>query len=252
LKENTMTGIFALALVLSAAPSFAADAVLTKISGPVFIRAGGSAKDLPAAGGEELLYGDSVKTGPGGAAHLLIGERGAVLVRENSSFALLGDPQNTSLRFTFGEFLIGLRHKLAKGESFRVRTPAAVAAVRGTLFWGKTDEKGTTYAGFGHTIAVTAKGKTVLVHAGETTTIPFGEAPAAVAPSQIPVTYTDNFRIDGSLQGLEALVNLPKSAPAASAPSAAPASIPAPAPKAAPVLSPDAPDAPDDNAAPAK
>jgi len=56
---------------------------------------------------------------------------------------------------------------------------------------------------------VTAKGKTVLVHAGETTTIPFGEAPAEVAPSKIPLSYTDNFRIEGSLQGLESLVELP-------------------------------------------
>ncbi len=154
-----------------------------------------------------------MRTGPGGSVHVLIGERGAVLLRENSAFLLQGNTRNTTLRFTFGEFLIGLRRKLEAGESFKVRTPSAVAAVRGTLFWGKTDEKKTsTYAGFGHTIAVTAKGRTVLVHAGETTTIALGEAPAEVKPSAIPLSYTDNFRIDGSLQDLESLVDLPKAA----------------------------------------
>jgi hypothetical protein len=226
-----MVRMLALAFALGAVPSHAADAVLTKISGPVFIRAEGSKKDLPAKGGEELLYGDSIRTGSGGAAHVLIGERGAVLVREHSFFTLQGEPQKTTLNFAFGEFLIGLRKKLEKGESFRVRTPAAVASVRGTLFWGKTDKKKTsTYAGFGHTIAVTAHGKTVLVQAGEKTTIPYGEAPAEAQPSGIPVSYTDNFRIGGSLQDLESLVDLPKTGAAA------------PAPKAAPAAEPDAPD----------
>lgn len=201
-----------LALFLAAAaPSFAQDATLAKIQGDVFVRAEGSKTFVPARGGEGLIYGDAVKTGPGAAAHLLLGERGAVLVRENSLFTLEGDPRATSLRFTFGEFLIGLRKRLGPGESFKVRTPASVAAVRGTLFWGKTDDKKTsTYAGFGHVIAVTAKGKTVLVHAGETTTVPFGQAPATVTPHQIPLAYTDHFRVDGSLQGLESLADMPK------------------------------------------
>jgi hypothetical protein len=213
-----MSRYLALAFVLAAAASFAQDAVLAKISGPVFVRADGAAKDIVAKGGEELLYGDAVRTGPGGSAHLLIGKRGAVLVRENSAFKLEGNPHDTTLRFAFGEFLIGLRRKLIDGETFKVRTPAAVAAVRGTLFWGKTDEKKTsTYAGFGHTIAVTAKGKTVLVHAGETTSIHFGEAPADVAPNPIPLSYTNNFSIDGSLEGLEDLVGMPKAGVAAPA-----------------------------------
>ena len=206
-----MRRFLALLFVLGTVPSFAQDATLSNVSGPVFVRAEGASKDVPAKGGEQLIYGDAVKTGSGGTAHLLLGDRGAVLVRENSFFVLQGNSRNTTLRFTFGEFLIGLRRKLEPGQTFKVRTPASVAAVRGTLFWGKTDaQKASTYAGFGHTIAVTAQGKTVLVHAGETTTIAFGEAPAPVKPSAIPVSYTDNFRIAGSLQGLESLVDLPK------------------------------------------
>jgi hypothetical protein len=213
-----------LALVLAAAPAFAADATVAKIQGRVYIRPEGGAKDLVAKGGEELLFGDAVKTGPGAMAQIDLDGRGAVLLRENSAFKLEGTPANTSLRFQLGEFLIGLRQALGKGESFRVRTPSAVAAVRGTLFWGKSDAaKTTTYAGFGHAIAVTAKGKTVVVNAGETTTVPLGEAPAEVKASTIPFSYTDNFRIGGSLQGLEELVEMPAEKPAEK---------PAPAPKA--------------------
>jgi hypothetical protein len=204
----------ALAFVLAAAPAFAADATLVKIKGRVYIRTEGATKDILAKGGEELLFGDAIRTEKDALAQLEIGGRGAVLVRGESAFLLQGTPANATLRFQFGEFLIGLRKKLEKNESFRVRTPGAVAAVRGTLFWGKSDEKKTTtYAGFGHTITVTAKGKTVLVHAGEITSVPFGEKPADVKLSGIPVSYTDNFKIDGSLQGLEKLVDLPTAKP---------------------------------------
>lgn len=209
-----MKTLAALALILLAAPAFAADAVVSKVSGKVYIRADGADKDIIAKGGEELLFGDAVKTGPGALAQIELDGRGAVLLRENSAFMLQGNAMNTMLRFQFGEFLIGLRKALGQGESFRVRTPSAVAAVRGTLFWGKSDEKKTTtYAGFGHAIAVTAKGKTVIVNAGETTTVALDEAPAEVKPSDVPFSYTDAFRIGGSLSGLEDLAETPASKP---------------------------------------
>lgn len=206
------TLMLAAVLMAATAPSFAADAVVLKVSGPVFVRPAGARADIPARGGEELIFGDAVKTGAGAVAQVSLGERGAVLIRENSTFTLEGDPQSTVLDFPLGEFLIGLRRKLEKGQLFRVRTPAAIAAVRGTLFWGKTDaDKTTTYAGFGQSILVTAKGRVVVVNAGETTTIPFGGAPLPATKHKIPEAYLDNFKVGGSLQGLEALIEPPAS-----------------------------------------
>ena len=225
-----MNVLIAAALLFAAGPSFAADATLAKISGPVFYRAEGVAKFSPARGGEEMIFGDSIKTGPGGIAHVLLAERGAVLIRENSQFTLHGTPRRELLDFKAGEFLIGLRKALTRSESFRVRTPSSVASVRGTLFWGKSDEKKTTtYAGFGHRVSVTAKGKTVVLDAGQTVVVPFGEAPSAAKPHDIPVSYTSNFAIDGSLQDLESLVDMPKAA--APAPAPAPSAPPEPVKK---------------------
>ena len=82
--------------------------------------------------------------------------------------------------------------------------------MRGTLFWGKSDaNKTTTYAGLGHEIAVTAKGKTVIVAAGQTTTIAFGSEPTAPKPHDIPFSYMDKFAVDGGLQGIETLAEKP-------------------------------------------
>ena len=190
----------------------AQDATVAKVSGPVSILAGGAKKFVAAKGGEGLLYGDVVRVGKGGVAQLTLGDRGAVLLREETMLTLQGTARNTRLAFDFGEFLVGLRKKLSKGESFKVRTPAAVAAVRGTLFWGKSDkaDKSVTYAGFGHTVAVTAAGKTVLVEPGKTVTVAYGQAPKDAVPSTFGLDYAKKFEVDGSLQDLGSLAETDK------------------------------------------
>lgn len=194
-------------LLLAAVPAFAHDARLEKVSGPVSYLIEGGSRWRTAKGGEELLFGDAVRVGKGGVAHLTLGARAAVLLREETTMVLKGSAADTLLSFRFGEFLIGLRYPLGSRERFRVRTPAAMGAVRGTLFWGKSDKdtKATTYAGFGHTVAVTAKGKTSLVAPGKTVTVAFGEAPSDPAPSALTLDYAKKFAVDGDLQGLEKL-----------------------------------------------
>lgn len=188
----------------------AADAVIAKVKGDVYFRAAGSDKYARAKGGEELIFGDRVRTGAGAVAQIVLPERGAILVREDSSFVLEGDTDKTLLNFRLGEFLIGLRKTLEAGQSFRVRTPAAVAAVRGTLFWGKSGaDKTTTYAGLGHVIEVTAQGKTVAVAAGQTVAVPFGSAPSEPKPHGIPMSYWANFAVGDDLQGLGELIDNP-------------------------------------------
>ncbi len=196
-----------LAATLAASAS-AQDATIAKMSGPVSIMAAGAAKYSPAKSGTEIIYGDTVRVGKGGVAQLTLKDRGAVLLREETVMTLQGNDKDTRLSFRFGEFLIGLRKKLAPKQTFKIRTAAAVASVRGTLFWGKSDQadKSSTYAGFGHTVAVSAKGKTVLVTPGKTVKIAFGEAPADPVASTVTIDYAKNFALDGDLQGLEKLV----------------------------------------------
>lgn len=187
----------------------AADAVLTSARGEVLTRSRGEKKFKAAAAGAELSFGDELKTRGNSLAHVVFGNGDVVLVKENSNFTLQGDKKKVLIYFALGEFLIGLKRELAPGESFQVRTPAALAAVRGTLFWGLSKaNKDSGYASFGHSISITSKGKTVRLNAGEKITIPFGKAPGIPAPSGIPLTYLDTFALDDSLQGLKDLVDL--------------------------------------------
>ena len=202
-------------MLVLAVPAFAQDATLISISGPVSILAEGGSRFLKAKGGEDLIFGDAIRVGKGGTAHVVLGDRGAVLLREESLLTLKGSARRTELAVAFGEFLVGIRRRLTKGQSFKVRTPAAVAAVRGTLFWGKAakEDKSTTYAGFGHEIEVTAGGKTVVVAPGKTVTIARGQTPSEPAPSPFGLSYAEKFAIGGSLQGVEALAEKDKLSP---------------------------------------
>jgi len=206
---------WALLAALLAAPAFAQDATLTRISGPVFILPEGRVGYLEAKGGEELLFGDAIRVRKGGTAHVTMKDGGAVLLREETLMTLLGTTRRKILAVKFGEFLVGLKRRLKAGESFKVRTPAAVAAVRGTLFWGKSDraDQSSAYAGFGHAVAVRAQGKTVVVDPGMTVTVAFGAAPADPIESAVGLDYTKNFMIGGSLQGVEALAETDKLKP---------------------------------------
>lgn len=198
--------------VALAAPTFAQDATLARISGPVSVLAEGGTRFVKAKGGEQLLFGDTVRVGNGGIAQLTLRDRGAVLLREESHLTLQGSPRRTTLAVKYGEFLIGLKKTLEAGQTFKVRTPAAVAAVRGTLFWGKSDkaDQSTAYAGFGHVVAVTAQGKTVLVEPGKTVTVAFGQAPADAVPSTVGLEYANHFAVEEDLQGLGDLAETDK------------------------------------------
>lgn len=196
--------------LLAASPTLAQHAVLKAAKGDVKVRAVGEKRFETAAAGTPLLFGDMLRTGPASMAHVVFPEGTAVLVKENANFSIQGEPRNILMNFSAGEFLIGLRRKLAKGESFRVRTPAAVAAVRGTLFWGKSDEKkDTDYVSFRDTIEVRAGGRKVLLEPGQYLHIPFGKAPEDPKASTVPMTYLETFAEEGKVDDLKERVDLP-------------------------------------------
>lgn len=186
--------------------SFAQDARIQALFGEVEVRGAGGKKFVPAKAGSGLLFGDSVETGAGAVAHIVLASGPIVLIREKSSMTIQGDPRRTTLSFSIGEFLIGIKQRLAAKSSFRVRTPSAVCSVRGTLFWGKTDEKKTTtYAGFENEVTVTARGRSVTLKAGQTLSVPYGKPPDEPKPHSIPAEYMKNFAVEGSLQGIDEL-----------------------------------------------
>lgn len=113
------------------------------IVGEVRIAAKDSEK--PAAVGDTLSAGDSIRTGENSMADILFGTTGVIRVQpgSNISIATLMDQAtgDSQLDMSSGRLNVTLA-KLKKGE-FRVKTGTAVAAVRGTTFRITADEKTT-------------------------------------------------------------------------------------------------------------
>lgn len=217
--KKPFTSLFALLL---ASAALAADARLIAVHGKVLIKTGGAGA-YEAREGDPLYYNDEVKTAPDALAHVAFKDGATILLKGGSDLAIKGRRGDTFLHFNAAEFLIGLKKRLQPGEKFRVRTPAAVAAVRGTLFWGLSDPatKDTTYACFENAIEVTAQGKTVALEPGQKLHIPFGKSPEPPASAaDIPADYVQTFAVKGSLQGLDDL--MPPPAPLSPTPPQAP------------------------------
>jgi len=185
----------------------ATEAVLRALKGRVTVRTAHSKKLIIAKPGLRLHSNDQLRTGPDAAAQLVFESGATVLVKQKSKLAIKGDRLGTLLSFDVGEFLIGLRRKLKPTESFRVRTPAAVAAVRGTLFWGLSDaQKMSHYACFTGIVEIKAKGHTLTLTPGQKVEIPLNHPPKLSGPSDIAPEYMKTFAVDGSIQGLDDLL----------------------------------------------
>jgi len=162
-----------------------------------------------AQAGMLLDTGDVVKTDEGTLLHLSLPGGRIALIKEKSRFKIMADQQqqHVSLEFDQGEFLVGVKRKLPKEESFRVISPSVVVGVRGTLFWGKVDERLTsTYACFESQVTILAGGIMLALRPGEKVSVPYGQVPSAVEAANIPLSYLDTFEIDKSLQGLKDLL----------------------------------------------
>lgn len=186
----------------------AQDAKIRAVHGSVEILSEGAKKPVSARQGDTIIFGDTLTTKKDALVHLELAGGAVILLKGGTTFTLAGNTQDPVADIPLGEFLIGLAQKLKRGSSFRARTPAAVAAVRGTLFWGKTTEdKKAQFAAIGHSIEVTAYGKTVTLKPGQQVAVEFGHEPSPLGATGATRAFLQTFAVGGSLQGLEKLAD---------------------------------------------
>lgn len=159
--------------------------------------------------GMALEKGDIVKTGKNTLVHIELKSGRVALIKSDSVFKILssGKGKHQILDFAKGEFLVGTLGKIKKDETFIVRTPALVAGVRGTLFWGLADDElNSTFACFESQIVLQAQGAELLLNPNEKVFVAYGEKPKDKEAANIPLSYLDTFKVDGYLQGLDDLL----------------------------------------------
>jgi hypothetical protein len=101
------------------------------------VKKSASGSEQPLKSGEIVVAGDTIITGQKSTADISIGQSGVVRINENTSVKVdllaKGDTLDTELNISKGRAFIVLS-KLGKNEQCTVKTPTAVAAVRGTSF----------------------------------------------------------------------------------------------------------------------
>lgn len=141
-----------LAVLLAAAPVAAEedvwDARLTKASGSVTVVLGdeGGAQ-VPGEEGMPLSSGDRLRTGPDGEAELALDPDNLIELGPGSDLEV-GSLEPSASSFSLWAGLLLARLRAAAGLGWSVRTPDAVAAVRGTEFAVELDAEGTTVGVF--------------------------------------------------------------------------------------------------------
>jgi len=115
------------------------EARLIEAKGEVTVFTADEPEGVPGGADMPLLPGDKVKTGEDGSAEIALSGEHGISLRPRSELTL------SNLRRADSELSLALGSLLAKVQSlagglFRVRTPSAVAAVRGTEFGVEIDE----------------------------------------------------------------------------------------------------------------
>jgi hypothetical protein len=116
------------------APSDAWVARLTTSSGTVEVRSSGSEAFESAEPVRDLHEGDTLRTGKQSYAEIALDGDGVMELQPGTTLAIANLRRKTSIwKLSVGALVSKLR-KLVEGEKLQVKTPTAVAAVRGTEF----------------------------------------------------------------------------------------------------------------------
>jgi hypothetical protein len=135
--KRTITALLALSaltLAVSCGKSGGFTPVVVLTVGDVQVKNQG--KDFaPAKTAQVILKGDVIMTGAKSHVTIQIGERGIVQVSQNSTVEALALFESGSGELFLSKgTVVSKMDKLGKSDRYRVKTPTAIAAVRGTAF----------------------------------------------------------------------------------------------------------------------
>ncbi|MCB1216531.1 FecR domain-containing protein [bacterium] len=158
-----LTGILLAALLLAAVPAHAqSDAfgvVIERMAGTVEVRHSELTDDewRMAEKGESIGAGWKLRTGDESKVQLLFPQDNVLILKQNSELVIdrLSADGGASLEALGGGILVNIQNALSPGSQFEVKTPTALAVVRGTE-WGmdEIDEFDCICYGYDGTVAL--------------------------------------------------------------------------------------------------
>jgi hypothetical protein len=109
--------------------------VVTTLEGNVTAARSTAAQPVALKFKDDVFINDRVVTGDRSLARLLLGGKAVVTVRERSALTITEVPGRSTIDLDSGKVAVAVaKDKMKPGEQIEVKTPNAVAAVRGTVF----------------------------------------------------------------------------------------------------------------------
>ncbi|MBP7736945.1 MAG: FecR domain-containing protein [Spirochaetes bacterium] len=134
-----LISILAISVIIAAVSSCKKDdsnktITVNSLVGDVKVAAGGA--ERTAVVGDVLAAGDTVRTGTDSIADILFGDAGIMRIQPGSSVSMASimDPATGDTRLDMPEGTVTVTLSKLKKGTFSVKTPTAVASVRGTTF----------------------------------------------------------------------------------------------------------------------
>lgn len=145
-------GILALAALAAASPAANAQSVrvgvVTAVQGQAVLSRASLAEPAPLRRRDDVFLADRITTGDRSFTRLLLGGKALVTVRERSTLTITEAPGTSVVDVAAGAVAVAVvKERMKPGETVEIRTPNAVAGIRGTVVIAEvegTDEGGTT------------------------------------------------------------------------------------------------------------
>ena len=185
-----------LVLVSSCGRPAATDGTVIAFVGDVMI-AGASGAPRPAAVGETIKKGDTIRTGKLSQATIQVGS--GILIKVLADGALKMEALRTTgdceISLVRGRVL-SLVGRLSKGSVFRVKTKTSTASVRGTIFMVACDENGASVAVAEGTVSVALSGTNETRDAGKGLAVDVGKTLTERPITELESLYLRKIQIE--------------------------------------------------------
>ncbi|HET7874871.1 MAG TPA: FecR family protein, partial [Methylomirabilota bacterium] len=130
-----LAGLLLLAPAPAGAQASQGVGVVTTLNGQATVSRASLPQPLPLKFKDEVFERDRIRTGEKSIVRVLLGGKALITVRELSELTVTEEANRSTVRLASGKVAMGvLRSRMKPGDSVEVRTPNAIAAVRGTVF----------------------------------------------------------------------------------------------------------------------
>jgi hypothetical protein len=135
IRALTAVTITALALPIAAHAQPAPRAgVVTTLQGSATVARASAPQGTPLKFKDDVFLRDNITAGDKSLARILLGGKAIVTVREKSTVTITEVPGTAIVEMSRGAIAVAVaRNRLQPGESVQVRTPNAIAGIRGTV-----------------------------------------------------------------------------------------------------------------------